>query len=268
MVRQTRHATDSTGEGTYAAIVNQGYVSDYFLAYRLDAGLADLYARWEERERNGDRTARLAVRSLSSTLAKYRPDAAATGPEATVSDSDLFETGRADDTPIDVATLNRDAVEAQTALNDAVLDAFGWKPDHSTVTLMSGDSAIDVPVLHRCDTASGLLLVAISGVFATDPTAVVASKQAPAGTLLNPVRTGDRVIARTALEAAQVIFTAEDAPAYVLVCSGGAITLLDRDRWGEGVLLGANLDEAAARADHRSKGELAAIAALLSPDLS
>lgn len=266
MARQTRHATESTGDSSYPGIVNQGYVSDYFLAYRLDAGLADLYSRWDERERNGDRTPRLAIRSLSAQLAKHRPDAAATGPDAARAETDLFETSRTDDTPIDVATLPREAVEAQAALNDAVLEAFGWSPDHERMTLMSGDTPIEVPVLHRCDTASGLLLVALGGVFATEPTAVVASKDAPAGTLLDPVTTGNRVLARTALEAAQVIFTAEEAPSYVLICSGGAITLLDRDRWGEGVLLGANLDDALSRADHRSKGELAAIAALFSAD--
>ena len=48
--------------------------------------------------------------------------------------------------------------------------------------------------------------------------------------------------------------------------SGGAITLLDRDRWGEGISLGANLDDALARHDVKPKGELAAIAALFSAD--
>ena len=76
MARQNRHSTDATGENSYPAIVNQGYVSDYFLSYRLDAGLADLYAAWEERERGGDKTPRTRIKGLSSAFARERADAA------------------------------------------------------------------------------------------------------------------------------------------------------------------------------------------------
>ncbi|MBM3673032.1 MAG: hypothetical protein FJW86_12755, partial [Actinobacteria bacterium] len=85
-------------------------------------------------------------------------------------------------------------------------------------------------------------------------------------TLLHPVRLGDKPEGRTVLEAAQLIFTADDPPTYILVCSGGCVTILDRDRWGEGVHLGVNLDDAVARGDNRARGELAAIAALFGAD--
>ena len=51
-------------EKNFAAIVNQGYFSDYFLAYRLDVGLAHIHQRWDDRERNGDPTPRTSVRGL------------------------------------------------------------------------------------------------------------------------------------------------------------------------------------------------------------
>jgi hypothetical protein len=95
---------------------------------------------------------------------------------------------------------------------------------------------------------------------------VVADKIAPSGALLDPVMIGDKVEASTVLEAAQLIFTADDPPNYLLICSGGAVTLLDRERWGEGVVLGADLDDAVARGDTKSKGELASIAALFGAD--
>ena len=109
-------------------------------------------------------------------------------------------------------------------------------------------------------------MMAIETVFSTDPSTVIASKHSPSGTLLAPVTINDRVEARTALEAAQLIFTADQPPTYVLVLSGGSVTLLDRERWGEGIFIGANLDDAIARGDDRPKGELAAIAALFSAD--
>lgn len=238
------------------SIANRGYFSDYFLGYRLDAGLDDLYERWDAAERNGDLTARTRVRSLSTAFDKHRAEAANTAP-------DLAD----NDTRLALGTLHADDLAALTDLNDAVLTALGWTPTRDeTVTLTSGEKVVHIPVAHRCDTATGLLLVALGTVFATDPATVVADKTAASGTLLHPVRLGDKPEGRTVLEAAQLIFTADDAPSYILVCSGGAVTLLDRDRWGEGVHLGANLDDAVARGDNRARGELAAIAALFSAD--
>lgn len=253
MARRTN--TPST-EKQLPSIANHGYFSDYFLGYRLDAGLDELYKRWDAAERNGDATARTRVRSLSTAFDKHRAEAANTAP-------DLAD----NDTRLALSTLHADDLAALTDLNDAVLTALGWSPTgDETVTLTSGEKVVHVPVAHRCDTTTGLLLVALGTVFATDPATVVADKTAAPGTLLHPVRLGDKPEGRTVLEAAQLIFTADDAPSYILVCSGGAVTLLDRDRWGEGVHLGANLDDAVARGDNRARGELAAIAALFSAD--
>jgi hypothetical protein len=256
VTRRTRHATDAVGDGAYPALVNQGYVSDYFLAYRLEAGLGDLYDRWTASERDGHPTPRTRLRGLTTALAKHRAEAAKTAPDDT----------EGLDTVLDLAGLDREAVAAQRELCAAVAEALGWKPDGETLELTSGNAVLRVPAVHVRRTASGLLLVLLPTVFATDPAALVASKHAAAGTLLDPITAGDTLVARTALEAAQALFTADDAPDYLLLCAGGAVTLLDRARWGEGAFLGANLDDAASRADVRARGELAAIAALFSSD--
>ena len=239
-------------EKSLPGIVNQGYFSDYFLAYRLDAGLADLYKRWDDLERTGEPTSRSRLRGLGRAFDAYRVDASLTAPDA-IDDPD----------ELNLKMLPTDGISGLQNLNDAVLRALGWIPDRSeSLTLISGDKVLHIPVALRCETPSGLLLVAIETVFATDPSTVLASKVAPAGRLLEPVLVGDKPVGRFALEAAQMIFTADEPPNYVLVCSGGALLLLDRDRWGEGVFLGANLDDAVARNDARARGELASIAAL------
>ncbi len=251
-----RRKTVASAEKNLPSIVNQSYFSDYFLSYRLDAGLDDLYKRWDAAEREGDRTARTRVRGLSNAFDKFRVDAALTSPD-----------NETDDGRLDLGLLSPDSIAALRDLNDEVLMALGWTPNRGeTVVLTSGDKTIEISAAHACETSTGLLLVAIDAVFATDPATVVANKTAAPGTLLDPVRVGDKSEGRTALEAAQLIFTADEPPNYVLIASGGSITLLDRDRWGEGVFLAANLDDAIARNDDRAKGELAAIAALFSGD--
>ena len=238
------------------AIVNEGYFSEYFLAYRLDAGLGDLYKRWESAERNGDSTPRTRVRSLSTAFDKYRAEAALASPDVSESEARL-----------DLGSLPADGVESLHDLNDAILSALGWEPMRGeTVSLTSADKTILVPVSHRCETPSGTLLLALETVFTTDPSTVVADKTAPAGTLLDPIRVGEKDEGFTVLEAAQLIFTADEPPNYLLICSGGAVMLLDRERWGEGVFLAADLDDAIARGDAKVKGELSAIAALFSAD--
>lgn len=243
-------------EKSFQAIVNNGYFSDYFLGYRLESGLDDLFKRWDASEREGEPTPRTRIRSLSIAFDKYRVDAALTAPEVADSDSRL-----------DLKILPSEGVRALYDLNDAVLTALGWEPDRGdAITLTSGDKTVHVPAAHRCETSTGLLLVALDAVFATDSGSVVADKAAAAGGLVEPIRVGDKPEGRTVLEAAQLIFTADEPPAYLLVCSGASVILLDRDRWGEGVYLAATLDEAVARSDARARGELAAIAALFSAD--
>lgn len=254
-------ATKKSGGGSGAAekpipaLSNIGYFSDYYLTHRLDSGLTDLYARWDAAEKLGEPTDRTRLRGLTTPFGRLRASAALTTPDTDALDTD----------GLDLGELPADGCEGLLALNDAILDALGWTPDRGAqVELISGDKTVAVPVAHRCDTPTGVLLVALDTVFATDPAAVIASRKAPPGRLVEPVLVNGKPAAHTALDAVQLIFTADDAPSYVLLVSGGAITLLDRDRWGEGISLGANLDDALARHDTKPKGELAAIAGLFS----
>jgi hypothetical protein len=250
-----KSANSDGGGKAVPALSNIGYFSDYYLAHRLDSGLADLYTHWDALEKQGEPTARSRLRGLSTALIRLRADAAVTAPSAEALDADRLDTGQ----------LPADGREAILALNDAILDALGWTPTRgSSIELTSGDKTLVAAVAHRCDTPTGVLLVALDTVFATDPAGVIASKMTPAGRLVEPVVINGKPAAHTALDAAQLIFTADDAPSYILLVSGGAITLLDRDRWGEGISLGANLDDAIARHDTRPTGELAAIAGLFS----
>ena len=252
---QPRRATGgATTEKQIPSLANSGYFSDYYLAHRLDAGLSDLYARWDELDKQGEPNERTRVRNLTVPFGTYRADAALTAPDA-----DLLDAGT-----LDLGELHADAKAALLALNDAILTALGWAPDRDAdpLTLTTGEKTVTVRAAHIATTPTGVLLVALDTVFATDPAPVIATKATPAGRLVEPVLLNDKPAARTALEAAQLIFTADDAPSYLLLVSGGAITLLDRERWGEGISIGANLDDALARHDTKPKGELAAIAAL------
>ncbi len=252
-----RTSAPESAEKSIPALSNIGYFSDYYLAHRLDAGLTDLYGRWDAAEKVGGPTARTRVRNLAAALNRYRAEAANTAPDETARD-----TGR-----LDLGDLPRDAREALLALNDEILTALGWTPNRGEIVeLISGDKTVSVPLAHSCETSTGLLLLAVDSVFTSDPAAVVATKTAPAGRLVEPLLVNGKPAAYAALDAAQLIFTADDPPTYLLFVSGGAITLLDRDRWGEGISLGANLDDALARHDVEPKGELAAISALFSAD--
>ena len=255
MARGRPAANSASAAKSIPALSNVGYFSDYYLAHRLDSGLAELYARWDAQEKQGEPSDRTRLRQLSVAFGRLRADAALTAPGA-----DALDDGR-----LDLGHLPADARAALLELNDAVLTALGWTANRDErLELVSGEKTLVVPIAQRCDTPTGMLLIALDTVFATDPASVVASKSSATGRLVEPVLMNGKPAGHTALEAAQLIFTAEGAPNYLLLVSGGAITLLDRARWGEGISLGANLDDALARHDTRPKGELAAIAALFS----
>jgi len=122
---------NSGAEKLIPSLSNQGYFSDYYLAHRLDSGLADLYATWDELEKNGDRTERTGVRQLGAAFGSYRADAALTAPDADLLDHDT----------LDLGDLRADAKRGLLSLNDAILAALGWPPDRDTepLTLTTGE---------------------------------------------------------------------------------------------------------------------------------
>src|SRR5689334_17777206 len=145
MARRTNAPTAGAAEKSLPALSNQGYFSDYYLTHRLDVGLSDLYARWDAAEKQGEPTARTRVRTLTTALGRLRADAAITAPnEAALDGGEL-----------DLGDLPSDARGALLTLNGAVLRAFGWEPNRSVaVELTSGDKTLQIPVAHRCETAT------------------------------------------------------------------------------------------------------------------
>ncbi|MER6283708.1 hypothetical protein [Streptomyces sviceus] len=93
------------------------------------------------------------------------------------------------------------------------------------------------------------------------------------GRLLHPLRTvGNGETYESGHALATWLFQSElggeggSAPRFVLLLCGGVIVLADRQAWGEGRYLAANLDAALERYDRRQTGELATIAGLFSHD--
>ncbi|WP_030542889.1 hypothetical protein [Streptomyces albus] len=92
------------------------------------------------------------------------------------------------------------------------------------------------------------------------------------GRLLHPLRAGSGETYGSGHALATWLFQSElggeggSAPRFVLLLCGGVIVLADRQVWGEGRYLAANLDAALERHDRRQTGELATIAGLFSHD--
>ncbi|MEU9368984.1 hypothetical protein AB0D71_30760 [Streptomyces avermitilis] len=93
------------------------------------------------------------------------------------------------------------------------------------------------------------------------------------GRLLHPLRTvGNGETYESGHALATWLFQSElggeggSTPRFVLLLCGGVIVLADRQAWGEGRYLAANLDAALERYDRRQTGELATIAGLFSHD--
>ena len=85
MPQPRRAAGGATTEKQIPSLANNGYFSDYYLAHRLDAGLADLYTRWDELDKQGEPNERTRVRNLTVPFGTYRADAALTAPTPTCS---------------------------------------------------------------------------------------------------------------------------------------------------------------------------------------
>ncbi|MEU5092061.1 hypothetical protein [Streptomyces sp. NPDC021356] len=93
------------------------------------------------------------------------------------------------------------------------------------------------------------------------------------GRLLHPLRVSGSEVYETGQSLATWLFQSElgepggKPPRFVLLLCGGVLVLADRQVWGEGRFLAANLDAALERNDRKQGGELATIAALLSHEM-
>ncbi|WP_435256127.1 hypothetical protein [Streptomyces althioticus] len=93
------------------------------------------------------------------------------------------------------------------------------------------------------------------------------------GRLQHPLRVSGSETYESGQSLATWLFQSElgepggEPPRFVLLLCGGVIVLADRQVWGEGRFLAANLDAALERNDRKQGGELATIAALFSHEL-
>ncbi|XVS65514.1 class I SAM-dependent DNA methyltransferase [Actinosynnema sp. CA-299493] len=94
-----------------------------------------------------------------------------------------------------------------------------------------------------------------------------------AGRLLHPLKVNASESYETGAALTTWLFQGElggpggEPPRFVLLLCGGVIVLADRNSWGEGRFLAANLDAALERNDRKQAGELATIAALFSREM-
>ncbi|MEU4446507.1 class I SAM-dependent DNA methyltransferase [Actinosynnema sp. NPDC050801] len=94
-----------------------------------------------------------------------------------------------------------------------------------------------------------------------------------AGRLLYPLRVNASESYETGAALVTWLFQSElggpggEPPRFVLLLCGGVIVLADRNSWGEGRYLAANLDAALERNDRKQTGELATISALFSREM-
>ncbi|MEV4481685.1 class I SAM-dependent DNA methyltransferase [Micromonospora coxensis] len=221
---------------SFESLTNRGeYLSAHYLAEILPTTLkGGLLKQWAEREKSGDQTPRTGLRGMR------RP---------------YFEakTELADDEFFDAERLRK--------LHHRLLDALGFTPQPQTVTVERGGHEHEIPVAHaELGTAHGI--VALDCGWAVD--AEAAQDPDDAGRLLEPVTlTGNETIT-TGAKLASWLFAADNPKLrYVLILSGGVITLADRTAWGEGRYLAVSLDTAYARNDDK---ELDVVAALFGAD--
>lgn len=254
---------------------NRGeYLSAHYFAEQLADGLKKgVFAAWADREsdENDARvTPRVALRGLRSVYLdeKYR------GYFAEQAKADAEEDERPDAVGYEKFFHTYQDEEWSERVEDwhrKVLAALGYaqagaESGQRELTVHRAGREHTVPVAWHGD---GIVAVDC-GWSASNDTALDADSY---GRLLYPVRTvGSGETYESGYALATWLFQSElggeggSAPRFVLLLCGGVIVLADRQAWGEGRYLAANLDAALERYDRRQSGELATIAGLFSHD--
>ncbi|MFF4864493.1 hypothetical protein ACFY3J_22690 [Streptomyces sp. NPDC001231] len=254
---------------------NRGeYLSAHYFAEQLADGLKKgVFATWADREsdENDPRpTPRVALRGLRSVYLdeKYRGFFA----EQAKADAEDDEYPEREGYEERLHTYEDEEWRERVAdWHRKVLAALGYPEADAT----SGPRELTVHRAGRDHTVQvawhGDGIVAVDcGWSASNDTALDADAY---GRLLHPVRTvGSGETYESGHALATWLFQSElggeggSAPRFVLLLCGGVIVLADRQVWGEGRYLAANLDAALERNDRKQTGELATIAALFSHD--
>ncbi|MEW2384314.1 class I SAM-dependent DNA methyltransferase [Micromonospora sp. NPDC047707] len=208
---------------SFESLTNRGeYLSAHYLAEILPTTLkGGLLKQWSEREKTGEQTPRTGLRGLRRPYFDAKTELA---------DDEFFDPER-------LRKLHQD-----------VLRALGFEPQPQMVTVERSGHDHEIPVAHaELDSAHGI--VALDCGWAVDTEA--AQDPDGAGRLLDPVTLPGNETIETGAKLASWLFAAEQPPRYVLILSGGVVTLADRAAWGEGRYLAVSLDTAYARNDDR-----------------
>ncbi|MGN9768419.1 class I SAM-dependent DNA methyltransferase [Micromonospora sp. SD12] len=221
---------------SFESLTNRGeYLSAHYLAEILPTTLkGGLLKQWAEREKSGEQTPRTRLRRMRRPFFDAKTE---------LTDVDFFDPER-------LRKHHRD-----------VLEALGFDPQPQTVTVERTGQEYEVRVAHaELEAAHGI--VALDCGWAVDTEA--AQDPDGAGRLLDPLTLSSTETIETGAKLASLLFAA-DSPKlrYVLILSGGVVTLADRTVWGEGRYLAVSLDTAYARNDDK---ELDVVAALFGAD--
>ncbi|MEV4846674.1 class I SAM-dependent DNA methyltransferase [Micromonospora matsumotoense] len=221
---------------SFESLTNRGeYLSAHYLAEILPTTLkGGLLKRWAEDEKSGRVTPRAGLRGMRRQFFDAKTE---------LTDEDFFDPER----------LRKH--------HHGLLKALGFDPKPQTVTVERNGQEHDLRVAHaELTTAHGI--IAVDCGWAVDTEA--AQDPDDAGRLLDPLTLSGTETVETGAKLASLLFAADSPkPRYVLILSGGVITLADRTAWGEGRYLAVSLDTAYARNDER---ELDVVAALFGAD--
>ncbi|MEU2970845.1 class I SAM-dependent DNA methyltransferase [Nocardiopsis alba] len=241
----------------YDSLANRGeYFSAHYLAEVLPKqlkgkdgpfrGWTDLEKQENARARDEKRspepvTPRLGLRRLKARYFKVRPALA-----------DHVEQVREGGDPSEAE------VEAHhsllRALHRDVLTALGFSPKDEPLEppFSQGDDLVPV----RLALYEGTVAAVECG-WAPDPDAAL--DENGAGRLIDPVELGGRERITLGAKLVSWLFARDENLRYVLILSGGVVTLADRSVWGEGRYLAASLDTALGRNDTDELGIIAAL---------
>ncbi|MBQ1059835.1 MULTISPECIES: class I SAM-dependent DNA methyltransferase [Micromonospora] len=217
---------------SFEALTNRGeYLSAHYLAEILPTTLkGGLLKQWAEREKAGDQTPRTGLRGLRRPYFDAKTELA---------DDDFFDP------------------ERLRKLHQELLKALGFEPQPQTITVERAGQEHQITVAHA-ELTSAHGIVALDCGWAVD--AEAAQDPDDAGRLLAPVTLSGTETIDTGAKLASWLFAADDPkPRYVLILSGGVVTLADRTAWGEGRYLAVSLDTAYARNDDREYDVVAAL---------
>ncbi|MCX5115968.1 class I SAM-dependent DNA methyltransferase [Micromonospora sp. NBC_00362] len=221
---------------SFESLTNRGeYLSAHYLAEILPTTLkGGLLKQWAETEKSGEPTPRTGLRGMRRQYFDAKTE---------LTDVEFFDPER-------LRKQHQD-----------VLRALGFDPQPQTITVERNGQEYEVKVAHaELTTAHGI--IALDCGWAVDTEA--AQDPDDAGRLLDPLTLSTTETIETGAKLASLLFAADSPkPRYVLILSGGVITLADRTVWGEGRYLAVSLDTAYARNDDK---ELDVVAALFGAD--